>query len=76
MTSSAAGPLVVSVMNPRYFAVASDERKAVYRAKSWAQQPLAAGTTTSRWLDGGRFLRSATRMINHISVPGAPGDVK
>ena len=27
---AAAGPLVVSTLNPRYFAVASDARKAVY----------------------------------------------
>jgi hypothetical protein len=33
-TTAAAGPLVVSTATPRYFTVASDERKAVYLSGS------------------------------------------
>jgi hypothetical protein len=59
----AAGPLVVSTLNPRYFTVASDERKAVYLTGSHIWNNLHDGmgpgsecSDTPEWLDFGEYL--------------------
>jgi Family of unknown function (DUF6298) len=63
MAGRAAGPLVVSTANPRYFTVASDERKAVYLTGShiWnnfhdGMGPGSACTDTPERLDFGEYL--------------------
>lgn len=63
MASRAPGPLVVSRVNPRYFTVASDERKAVYLTGShiWSNfhdgmGPGSACADTPERLDFGEYL--------------------
>jgi hypothetical protein len=61
--AGAAGPLIVSAANPRYFTVASDTRRAVYLTGShiWnnlhdGMGPGAACTETAEQLDFGEYL--------------------